>query len=300
MKTWLRRIAIAAGALVFAGLLVAAGLVGFSTRALARSYDVVDSPIEIVADDAALARGQHIATVISGCAECHGADLGGKVMVDDPAMGRITASNLTTGRGGVLTRYTDAQLERAIRNGVAADGRPLLIMPAQDFQHMSDEDVAALIAYLRSVPPVDKEHPARRVGPIGRMLVLTVPEIVPATMIDHATASRSAPEPAVSVEYGAYLGDIAGCTGCHRPTLAGGPMPGGPPGAPLATNITPAGIGDWTEADFTRALREGTRKDGTKINPAMPWLFYRNMTDDEIRAVWMFLQSVPAVEVVES
>lgn len=300
MKTWLRRIAIGAGSLVFLVLLLAAGIVGFSTRALARTYDVPDSPIDVVADDSALARGRHIATAISGCAECHSPDLSGSVMIDDPAMGRIVASNLTTGRGGVLARYTDAQLERAIRNGVGADGRPLLIMPAQDFQHMSDDDVAALIAYLRSLPPVDKEHPERRLGPIGRVLVLTVPEIMPASVVDHARASRSAPAPAVSVEYGAYLGDIAGCTGCHRPTLAGGPIPGGPPDAPPAANITPAGIGDWSEADFIRALREGTRKDGTKINPAMPWVFYRNMTDDELKAIWMFLQSVPAAETVES
>lgn len=299
MKTWLRRVGMVAGALVVLVLLLGTGLVGFSTRALARTYEVPEVAINTSAEAAALERGRHIATAISGCAECHGSTLGGTVLVDDPAMGTIVASNLTTGQGGVLARYSDAQLEHAIRHGIGADGRALLIMPSQDFQYMSDSDVAALIAYLRRVPPVDTVHPERRLGPIGRMLVLTVPEIVPASMIDHAAPPHTeAPVPAVSPAYGSYLANIAGCTGCHRPTLAGGPQPGGPPDAPPAANLTPASLGDWTEEDFIRALRDGTRKDGTKINPAMPWLVYRNMTDDELRAIWMFVQSVPPVETV--
>jgi cytochrome c553 len=300
VKKWLRRIAMGAGALVALVLLLAAGIVGFSSRTLARAYDVPESGIHVTADEAAIARGRHIATAISGCAECHGPDLSGSVIVDDPAMGRIVASNLTTGRGGVLGRYTDAQLERAIRHGINAQGRALLIMPSQDFQHMSDDDVAAVIAYLRTVPPVDNEYPGRRLGPIGRMLVLTVPAFLPASMIDHASVSHDAVQPAVSREYGGYLANIGGCTGCHTATLAGGPMPGGPPGAPPAANLTPAAIGDWTEADFLHAMRDGTRKDGTKINPAMPWLMFRNMTDDELMAIWAYVRAVPAVEPVAS
>jgi len=87
---------------------------------------------------------------------------------------------------------------------------------------------------------------------------------------------------------------VGGCTGCHGPELVGGPSH--EPGAPPAANLTPAGIGTWTEADFFKALRSGVRPDGTAINPAMPWASSGRMTDDELRALWLYLRTVPAKE----
>ena len=89
---------------------------------------------------------------------------------------------------------------------------------------------------------------------------------------------------------------MGGCTGCHGPTLSGGHIPGTPPSWKPASNLTPRGIGSWTEADFTRALREGVRPNGTPIDTLMPWRLTRQMSDDEIRGLYAFLKTVPAKE----
>lgn len=99
----------------------------------------------------------------------------------------------------------------------------------------------------------------------------------------------------VSVAYGRYL--AAGCTGCHGLGYSGGPIPGAPPSFPPAANLTPdnaSGLGRWSEADFLRALREGVRPDGSTINPVMPWKNFARMSDTELKALYLFLQQVPA------
>ena len=97
----------------------------------------------------------------------------------------------------------------------------------------------------------------------------------------------------VSPVYGKYLVEIAGCAGCHGYGLSGGRV-AGPPGIPPASNLTPAGIGAWTEPDLRRVLREGRKPSGAAIDPFMPWKTYAGMTDDEIAAIWLYLRSVPA------
>jgi hypothetical protein len=218
------------------------------------------------------------------------------VFMDDKAFGHLSSANLTSGRGGVLREYSDAELARTIRHGVKRDGRSTLFMPSMDFSWFSDADVGAVISYLRSLPPVDHEHDAQALGPIARMLILggKTPVLLPASHISHTT-THAPVAPAVSAEYGHYLSRIGGCHDCHHENLSGGAIPGGAPGWPPSQNITPAGIGSWTEADFLRAMREGKRPDGSSINPVMPWRFIRNMTDDELRAVWMYLRTVPPV-----
>jgi mono/diheme cytochrome c family protein len=100
----------------------------------------------------------------------------------------------------------------------------------------------------------------------------------------------------VTKEYGAYVAQT--CTGCHGQTLSGGPIPGVPAEPPYPANLTPdpaTGLGHWTEADFFAAIREGKRPDGSAINPtAMPWPNFSQMSDTEISAVWVYLQSIPA------
>jgi mono/diheme cytochrome c family protein len=149
----------------------------------------------------------------------------------------------------VLSRYTDAQLETAIRHGVRADGRGIFIMPSDEYQHLGDEDVSAIIAYLRTLSPVNREHGRSYLGPLGRALYTAgqLP-VVPAERIDHGrTGARTAPPSGPTREYGQYLVSVGGCRACHGPNLVGGPSP--EPGAPDAANITPAGpIGTWSEA----------------------------------------------------
>jgi mono/diheme cytochrome c family protein len=297
MKTWLRRLGYAAGGLFGLVLVAAIAVYAASELRIRRTYDIAGKQLALRSDPATLARGKHLATSLAKCVDCHGADLGGKAFIDAPPIGVLFASNLTTGRGGALSRYTDPQLEAAIRHGVRSDHLPLKGMPSNEFYNLSDEDVAAIIGYLRTVPPVDRETPAARVGPIGRLLYLKgdLP-LLPAEAMDH-TRPRTVPPRGPTLEYGRYLASVSGCNGCHGDHLSGGPIPGVPPEWPAARNLTPnpvTGIGGWTEADFVHALRTGTRPDGSKINEVMPWKLAGQMTDDEMHAVWLYLRSVPA------
>jgi len=290
MKKWIRRLGIGIGGLLGVVLLAVAVAYGVSQRKLNREWEVAGAALKVTRDSAQIARGRHLATAVSKCTECHGADLGGTVFIDGMPMGVLIASNLTAGKGGVLPRYNDAQLEAAIRHGVKPDRRGLLFMPSDEFQHLSDEDAAAIIAYIRSVPPVDRELPGSRVGPLGHVLHATgqLP-LVPAEKIDHRPRARRAPLAGVTREYGQYLVSVGGCTGCHSPSLDGS--------AGHAPNITPAGVvASWSEADWIRAMRTGKRPDGTAIKDPMPWKAVGMMSDDELRAMWMYLRTIPRVE----
>jgi mono/diheme cytochrome c family protein len=251
---------------------------------LRRAYRLPDAEVHAATDAVAMARGRHLAEVIGKCPECHGADYGGKALANDLAFGRLTASNLTGGRGGIA-ELSDADLERAIRHGVGRDGRPLVFMPAEAFAVLGDRDLSALLGYLRSLPPVDRDAPPPRVGPLARVLYLfgNFP-LLPVDLVNH-TARAPDLEPAVTVEYGRYLATAGGCRSCHGLTLRGDANPDAPA-------IDRERLRTWSEADFFRALREGRRPDGSVIDPEkMPWVRSGGMTDDEIRAVWRYLRS---------
>ena len=217
-------------------------------------------------------------------------------MVEDPIMANLYASNLTSGKGGANEAYTDAELVRAIRQGVGHDDKSLWFMPSQEFNHWSDADVGAIVAYLNQVPPVDNQLPENSGGPLGRALFLAgmIP-LLPAELIDHDRERETAPPIAVSVEYGAYLG--RGCQGCHGEDLAGGPIPGAPPGSPESANLTLGGeLAGWSEANFIETLRTGTTPDGRQLDAEwMPWPTLSKMTNDELKAIWLYLQTVPGV-----
>lgn len=287
--------------IVFGGLLglvvIALGIIfALSERRIARHYEVAGHDVPTPADSAAIARGGHVA-ILRGCEACHGEGLGGAVFIEFTPVARLYAANLTAGAGGVAARYPAARdWERAIRQGVAPDGRALLFMPAHEFYPLSDEDLGALISYIRSRPPVDRSFPSQSVGPVGRALFLAgkLP-LLPAELVDHEAARPAAPAPGITPEYGRYL--TTTCTGCHGVGLSGGPIPGAPPEMPVPQNITPdtvTGIGKWTEADFAKAVRTGMRPNGIQISPDMPYQSFAHFTDDEISAVWAYLRSVPA------
>jgi cytochrome c553 len=297
MKKWIKRIALG---LVSVIVLFVAVVFAVSEARFRKQYDVAAATgLSVTRDPAQIARGQHLVTAVAKCVDCHAQDLGGKVFIEPGPMGTVIASNLTTGKGGVLASYTDAQIETAIRHGVRRNGRGLIIMPSDEYQNLSDADVSAIIAYLRSLRPVDREFEhTTKLGPIGRGLLTFGVPIIPAARIDHQTppASRAAVPPVGPTrEYGQYLVSVGGCRGCHGPNLVGAPGHG--PDEPASANITPAGaIGRWSEADFTRAIRTGTRPDGTRISEAMPWKSMSRHTDDELHAIWLYLKTVPPVQ----
>jgi len=296
----LKWIGIVLGSLI--GLLVLAFVILYVigtvkwNRVREKDYDVPVQTITIPTDQASIARGQHIAT-IRMCRYCHTEDLSGQ---SDEVPGLITLSfpNLTSGAGGVGVANTDDDWVRAIRHGEGHDGRGLILMPSRVWYYLSDEDLADLIAYLKSLPPVDNELPTTTLGPLGRvMLVLgqipseaTQPDVI---VIDHDGQRPVAPGPGVTVEYGEYL--TRTCALCHGPNFNGQTISEGGPDY-LAPNLTPGGeLHAWSEEDFITTLRTGVTPNGNKLKDVMPWKYFGQMTDDELKAVWMYLQSLPAL-----
>jgi len=295
MKTILKWIGILLGLLVGILVLTAAAVFLITNARINKTYDLALEEIAVPTSAEAIAEGEHIAT-IRACNGCHGPDMGGSTFIKDPAIGYYYPPNLTTGQGGRLSLYSDDQIARAIRHGVGYDNKSLLLMPAHEFNVLSDEDVGAIIAYLRARPPVDREMPESKVGPLARVLLLTGEfPLLPAELVDHDAPRPPAPEPGITAEYGRYLAVI--CQGCHRPDFAGGAVPGAGPDAPPALNLTPGGelIG-WTEAEFIATIRTGVTPGGRELDPLMPAELFAKMTDDELKAVWLYLQSLPALE----
>jgi mono/diheme cytochrome c family protein len=177
---------------------------------------------------------------------------------------------------------------------VNVQNKALAFMPAYEFAHYTDADMAALIAYMESFDPVDNTPAAISPGPVSRILYLMGAfPLVPADLIDHEAVSASTVAVGATVEYGEYL--ATGCRGCHGDNYAGGPSPGFeiPP-----ANITfhETGIAGWTLEDFTAAMREGTLPDGTAIDVSMPWQNFGQMSDVELEAMYLYLESLPEVE----
>jgi mono/diheme cytochrome c family protein len=292
---WVRGIAY-----VLAGLvgLVVAGLIGlyiWSGIRMNRPLDVEVAELNIEATDAQLERGEHVAA-IRGCRDCHGANLTGGVVLDDPLAGRVAAPNLTPTDGSPVEDYTPEDWLRAIRHGVSPEGRRLVFMPSYEYIDLGLGDLKALIAYLERLEPIQDEAPSMRVGPILRLNYLTgVYPLVAADVIDHSKPLQEAPEPGPTEAYGEYL--AAGCVGCHGPNFSGGPIPGVPPSWPPAANLTPheqTGLGDWSHQQFIETLRTGKLPDGRQMNNRhMPWETTAAMTDMELRALWTYLISLP-------
>ena len=278
------------------------GLIGFlvivvvivyamSSRRIGKVYSFDDQPLTIPTDSVSVAKGQHFVQAIAKCASCHGDDLAGRVVVNDAAIGRLYSANLTPGKGGIGASYKDADYIRAIRHGVGRGGRPLLMMPTDAFYYINDQDLANTIGYLKTIPVVDAVLPSKRIGPLARALFLMTDfPLMPAEKVPH-NGPRPPTVPAGSTkEYGDYLATTGSCKSCHLKDLSGG--------VPIAknllsANLTPKAIGNWTEADFRKGLRNGIRPDGRILSAVMPWPYTRFMTDDEIHALWLYVHSVP-------
>lgn len=291
--SWTRRIGLALGTLLAVVLSVVGAVFGLSARELSRHYDLTPAAFTVPSDSATIERGRHLTIAIAKCTGCHGDDLGGFRMEMGP-VGNFPAVNLTSGKGGFAARAaSDADWVRALRHGVAADGRGLVFMPSGIYRSLSSEDLAAIIAYVKSVPPVDREVGSLNIGPIGRMLIATqTGRWIPAAGMDHAAPIPDPVPAGPDAAYGRYLTVVGGCTYCHGDDLKGG-LKEGPPGTPVSADLTRTGrLGQWTASDFMAALRTGMRPDGTVIDPFMPWRSTRLMTDEEITAVWEYLRTL--------
>lgn len=290
MRRILKWVGITLGGLV--GLIVALVVILYivSGSRLNTTFDIEPALVVVPTDMASIERGQHLLTTLGLCQVCHGENLEGEVIGDDRVFGRLVASNLTGGKGGVGGRYTDADFVRAIRHGIGEDGRGLVIMPAQYFNKINDSDVGAIVAYLRSLPPVDNELPSTSLGPAGRIVSLLGSEITPVRVIDHDAPRPPEVAPGVTAEYGEYRAII--CAACHGDDLTGSTVFFRE--RATAPNITATGVlRVYTEAHFLTALRTGVARSGRQLDSElMPWKRLGQMTDDELKAIWLYLQSL--------
>lgn len=297
MKKILKWTAIVLVSIVALVGIIVFGLV-FSTNArLSKTYTIPAETIAIPTDSATLAFGERYVTSV--CAECHGPRLNGKLFFNEPGLGKIITPNLTKGAGG-LPAYTTEDWVRALRHGVNKEGRALFIMPSDNYGNLSEADLGAIIAYLQSFPPVDSEEQAVTELTLMARILLALgafgDKVIPAEIIDHERPLQSAPAADLTAEYGKYLVSISGCTTCHGPQLNGAKDPN--PKAPIAPNITSGGnFGHWGQEHFINTMRTGVTPEGKALqNEFMPWNAFKEMTDDELTAIYLYLNSLDALE----
>jgi mono/diheme cytochrome c family protein len=261
-----------------------------------------------------LERGRYLFTSVAGCVFCHsphnstqvgdpivaGKEGSGDVMLYAELPGRVVAPNITPDPQTGVGNWTDDQLARAIREGVAYNGETLFpMMPYANFSHMSDEDLASVVVFLRSLPPIHSELPKTEIIFPVKYLIRSAPQPL--------TAPVDAPDPANQVLWGRYLMTVANCEDCHTPATHGEPITGlqlgggsffkTPWAYAASANLTPdaSGISYYTEALFIQALRTGY-VGARKLSSIMPYVVYRNMSDADLKAIFAYLRTVKPVK----
>ncbi len=301
-NAWLKWAGVAVAGLLTAipPLLLVLALIGFGKLNEWHTNPVAN--IKVAGTAGQLARGEQLA---HGCVSCDapvdqlplsGTNFAAKFGL--PPLGTLYAPNLTP--SGDITDWTDGEVIRAIREGVHKNGRSLLIMPADSFRNLSDDDVQALVAYLRSQPPTGGPTPSNQFNLLGALFI---------NLVDFRTAQQpvgsvTAPQPGTPA-YGKYMVDVIGCRGCHGDQLQGKLETGqpGPPAGPNLTKIVPG----WTEEQFMTFFNTGQLPGGGTVptltlpsgftEPRMPWPVVRAVTtDDELRDIYSYLHSLPPVE----
>jgi mono/diheme cytochrome c family protein len=294
MKVWLRRGLITLVAL----LVIGAGLVflglQLAERRAARPFNVAVKAVSVPTDAAALERGRYLFTS-RGCAECHGANGAGRTFVDDPKAGvKLAGSNITRGgAGSVTTAYQPVDWVRTIRHGVHPSGRPLKVMPSEDYNRFTDADLGALIAYVLSLPPA-AGGPAVAQFPLPARVLYGFGQIPDAAdRIDHTLPPQSPVPEGLTLEHGRYVANL--CLGCHGERLEGGKIPGGPPDWPAASRLAP-GDGSvmprYADAEsFLAMLRSGKSPEGRAL-AVMPFETLKHLSDVDARALHLYLRSL--------
>ena len=266
MKKFLKWTGIVLGVLIGLVLLAVLALYPIGMEKLNRTYpNIPVETVKVPTGSDAVAHGGHVA-IVWGCTKCHGEDLSGKLLADDPFLGSIPASNLTSGSEGVGRTYTDVDWIRAIRHGVMPDSNVEIFM-YDYYSTMSDQDLGDLIAYLKQLPPVDSDYPETRFGPIladAPAIGLFTPA---AEVIDHNAPRPADPIPGATTEYGKYLSTL--CLECHSTKLG-------------------SNLKGWKQEDFVRAVKTGVLPNGRHLSPAMPLKTYGEMNDMELSALWQY------------
>jgi len=266
------------------------------------------------ASSARMERGKYLVEGSLHCFECHAepdykspgapplsGTKGGGRNWSERGFSWLFSPNITPDQATGAGKWTDDMLARAIREGIGYDGRALFpLMPYRSFSHLSDEDLASVIVYLRSIEPISQELPKTK-APFPLSLLLNIfPEPV--------NAPVPSPDTSTAIARGQYLAQISDCEGCHTPRgrtspvlegfeFAGGNVMGQGESTVAATNITPdpTGISYYDEALFLKAMRTG-HVGARQLNPIMPWVYLRNMTDNDLKDLFAYLHTVTPVK----
>ncbi|MCR5863813.1 cytochrome c [Aquincola sp. J276] len=292
---WLRRGAAGLGIVVL--LAAAAATAGhvMAGQRMKRQVAVPPQPAPAWRSDAAAVdRGRYL-YASRGCVDCHGADGAGRTFLDEPGGLKVVGPNITPDAGSAVAGYRPQDWARTLRHGVKPDGTPVLIMPSEDYNRLTDDDLSALVAYVRQLPArpgasavVSLPLPVRVLYGFG-----AIPDA--AAKIDHTLPPPMPVPEGVTREHGAYVANM--CLGCHGARLTGGKVPGGPPDWPAAADLTggdAGGMAAYADADaLLKMFRTGRRPDGTPVK-VMPFESLREMSETDVRALHLFLRGLPA------
>ena len=249
--------------------------------------------VTVAATPAQVARGAKFAAI---CAGCHSPD--GKVPLvgrnffgaGDPPFGTMYAANLTP--AGEIKDWSDAEIIRAIREGVHKSGRALMVMPSEIFHNLSDVDVQAVVAYLRSQPAAGQNTPPTRLNILAAALIGA--GVARTSVQQPITHGVTAPAEGPSAEYGKYLVSVLACQVCHGENLAGRKVRGpGPPAGPNLTVIVPT----WSAEGFIRTFRTGVDPANHTLAQAMPWqLISTFATEEDLTAIYTYLHGLKPID----
>ena len=248
-----------------------------------RTVVVAAAPVELRSDAPSIERGRYL-YASRGCADCHGSNGAGGEVINDGQGLLVRAPNITPAPGSVVSDYGPSDWARSIRHGVNPQGQPLLVMPSEDYNRLTDRDLSSVVAYVRQLPAVQGG---------GAVLQLPLPMKLAyaaglmkdaAEKINHALPPAQPVEEGVTPEHGAYVANA--CIGCHGPTLAGGRIPGAPPDWPAAADLSKgpqSAMARYQDADsFARLFRTGLRPDGSRVSPVMPFQALGAMSDTDV------------------
>ena len=267
----------------------------FNSQAKVR-VELTPANVEIPIDSISVERGRVLSV---GCRSCHGNNLEGKYFFDDPTIGKLASSNLTKAKGSPTEHYTDVDWVRAIRHGLGKDGRMLFVMPSESMCHLSDKDLGSLIAFIKTLPPVEGKFDEPSLTTFSKVMAGAgqFGELYPYKVIDHEKA-QNIPHPAEvnSLEHGYYMVQSHGCVSCHKTDFGGGKSPD--PVSPPAANISSSGNpGKWTKGQFIETLRNGKTPEGKVLDPQfMPFAGIAVFSDEEIGSIYDYIMSLPPAE----
>lgn len=286
-------------------LVCLAGLLLLSSWILARKFQgefvkVYEQPVETIPipdDSVSIERGR---TLSVGCRTCHDVDLAGKMFFNDPTIGSLASSNLTRAKGSETEGYTDEDFVRALRHGLNKYGNALMVMPSESITFLSDEDLGCLIAFLKTLPPVERKLQKRHFTYMAQVMAGAgmFGNLFPYQVIDHEAAKHVASVPmGNTVEYGAYVVRYEGCRTCHGENLGGGKSPD--PVSPPVPNISmSSNVGKWTLEQFITTFRSGKTPEGKALNGEfMPFAGLGALSDVEIESVYNYIRSLPPAPV---